>query len=613
MKDHFRLFVILIILFLSLTGCSEEEKVSPEEAIWNEVAYWSSDEFEGRQTGTAANEKVRDEIVKRYKTLELKPVFGENYLQPFNMLFLNPDEIEKRLVIHMQDGTEQEFIYGKDWLERSSEPNIHVELPISFQESKNNILVTEKQLPPSEQIRVQFVKSKSFSKVLTAYNPESGLFQITETLYAYLKENEKKIKKVGLIYSGRRTPITAHNVIGKIAGENSGEKRAIIISAHFDHVGKVGAETIPGSIDNASGLTALLNIAEELAEQSKSQPFSSDIFFAAFNAEESGLLGSQAFVDEISSQYDSMANINLDCIGYKDGGRISITGSNSGSANLSEQLTALAKKSDVQLHHILEDGISLRSDHVSFLDQHYQAINISQEKYPAIHSTEDNMNQVDAGPILKVIELVVDFVNEHQDESFITALKETNDNAYEMESMEHRKELKFGEYKTYQSDVTGNLETVLNLERVMTEEESQPFISALESSGFQLSIASFRYNPMDDFDPTKGNIGEIKKFSNDELKKNVIQVDVKKDEEDLYLQIISQEVKMPFNSEPESFGEWELRAGWDSGKTYSSAFRTMDFQGHTFSILIQGTFSKSTLESFIEAFPIDVAIEMLSQ
>lgn len=614
LKKHYRQYAILLILFIILNGCSEVEDFSLEEAIWDEVAYWSSEEFEGRQTGTEANEKARAEIEKSYKKLGLKPVFGATYLQPFNMLFLNPDEIEKRLVVQMADGTEKEFVYGEDWMEKSSEPNLHVELPISFQNSKDNILVTEKQLPPSEKIRVQFVKSESFIKVLTAYNSESGSFQISETLYTYLKENEKKIHKVGLIYTGRRTPFNAHNVIGKIAGKNTEEKRAIVISAHFDHVGKAGKNTFLGSIDNATGMTALMNIAKELVEQSKEQPFSSDIIFAAFNAEESGLFGSQAFVNGISSQYDSIANINLDCIGYKEGGKISLTGSLGGSSNLSEKLTALAIERDVQVHHILEDGPSLRSDHVSFLDQQYQAINISQEKYPTIHSTEDNMDQVDVGPIIETIELVSEFVKKNHGESFDSTIEETYGGAYEKESMEQRKDLKFGEYKIYQSKATGNLETVLNLEREMTEEEYSQFDSQLVNNGFKVDNATVRYNPIAFFDPTKEKPGEIKKFSDEEIKKDVIQVNVRNDVEDLYIQIISNNVELPFTSEPEIFGEWHLRKGGPgSDETYLSAVKTLDVQGQTFTILIQGTFTKSTLESFVESFPIDVAIDMLNQ
>ena len=66
----------------------------------------------------------------------------------------------------------------------------------------------------------------------------------------------------------------------------------IVIGAHYDSVG-VGAN------DNASGIVALLQIAQELKDVKL--PF--DVYFVAFGGEEQGLLGSQAFVNNFSQEY----------------------------------------------------------------------------------------------------------------------------------------------------------------------------------------------------------------------------------------------------------------------------------------------------------------------
>ncbi len=67
---------------------------------------------------------------------------------------------------------------------------------------------------------------------------------------------------------------------------------SIVIGAHYDSVG-VGAN------DNASGIVALLQIAQRLKDVNL--PF--DVFFVAFGGEEKGLLGSQCFVDSFSQKY----------------------------------------------------------------------------------------------------------------------------------------------------------------------------------------------------------------------------------------------------------------------------------------------------------------------
>lgn len=80
------------------------------------------------------------------------------------------------------------------------------------------------------------------------------------------------------------------NAIGIKRGQNNTE--CIVIGAHYDSVG-VGAN------DNASGIVALLQIAQKL--KNKSLPF--DVYFVAFGGEEQGLFGSEYFVNHFSQNY----------------------------------------------------------------------------------------------------------------------------------------------------------------------------------------------------------------------------------------------------------------------------------------------------------------------
>lgn len=80
------------------------------------------------------------------------------------------------------------------------------------------------------------------------------------------------------------------NAIGILRGQDSSQ--SIVIGAHYDAVGE-------GANDNASGIVALLQIAQKL--QSKRLPF--DVYFVAFGGEEQGLLGSDYFVKHFSQNY----------------------------------------------------------------------------------------------------------------------------------------------------------------------------------------------------------------------------------------------------------------------------------------------------------------------
>ena len=89
------------------------------------------------------------------------------------------------------------------------------------------------------------------------------------------------------------------NVLGVLPGSDAAlSKEMVVYSAHHDHLGireaKNGDNIYNGALDNASGVAALLTIAEGFVRVSQSQAAPKrSVLFAAVAAEESGLLGSQ--------------------------------------------------------------------------------------------------------------------------------------------------------------------------------------------------------------------------------------------------------------------------------------------------------------------------------
>jgi Zn-dependent M28 family amino/carboxypeptidase len=92
---------------------------------------------------------------------------------------------------------------------------------------------------------------------------------------------------------------TTANVVGRLPGRGRLATDAVLLGGHYDHLGvraPVNGDSIyNGAEDNASGTAALLAAAEAFVH-SGVQPQRS-ILFLAFGAEESGLLGSQAFAE----------------------------------------------------------------------------------------------------------------------------------------------------------------------------------------------------------------------------------------------------------------------------------------------------------------------------
>lgn len=105
------------------------------------------------------------------------------------------------------------------------------------------------------------------------------------------------------------------NVLGMIAGRNPAE--TVVIGAHFDHVGYdaslEGDQIYNGADDNASGVSAALQIAKAFAE-SGIQP-ERNVIFAFWDGEELGLLGSKYFVQTYDGLTKVKGYLNFDMIG----------------------------------------------------------------------------------------------------------------------------------------------------------------------------------------------------------------------------------------------------------------------------------------------------------
>lgn len=124
------------------------------------------------------------------------------------------------------------------------------------------------------------------------------------------------------------------NVLGRLIVGDRPSARVMMIGAHVDHIGdgsgldsrdETPGQIHPGADDNASGVAAMLEIAEELASRKASGglDLTHDILFAAWTGEELGRLGSAAFVTAHQDETEHLAGrvlayLNLDMVGRLD-------------------------------------------------------------------------------------------------------------------------------------------------------------------------------------------------------------------------------------------------------------------------------------------------------
>ncbi len=124
----------------------------------------------------------------------------------------------------------------------------------------------------------------------------------------------------------KKMVVDARNIVAFIPGAAS--KKVIVVTAHYDHVGigrpdATGDSIFNGADDNASGTAALLVLAEYF---SKNRP-QHGILFAALDAEEMGLQGAKALVNDFPYPLEQIVlNSNMDMLSRSDAKEIYVSG-----------------------------------------------------------------------------------------------------------------------------------------------------------------------------------------------------------------------------------------------------------------------------------------------
>ena len=165
------------------------------------------------------------------------------------------------------------------------------------------------------------------ARLLTAHTPtiaqlkERGDADIARALAQRLPSGSITLN---LSINVNRIESPSFNVVGILPGSDPKLKdEAIVIGAHYDHLGRGGegsslapreGEIHHGADDNASGVAGVLELARILSAQNPKPRRT--IVFIAFSGEEEGLLGSDYYVNHpIVPLANTVAMINMDMIG----------------------------------------------------------------------------------------------------------------------------------------------------------------------------------------------------------------------------------------------------------------------------------------------------------
>lgn len=207
-------------------------------------------------------------------------------------------------------------------------------------------------------------------------------------------------------------PGDGRNVIGRLEGsDRSLRDQVVVIGAHFDHLGRGGfgslAPDMPDAIhngadDNASGVGALLRVAEMLAAGPRP---ARSVLFIAFTGEESGLLGSQYFAAHPTVEDSMVAMINMDMVGRLETGNLIVYGVDT-ATEWRSLLEPAAARAGVEMT-TRGEGYG-PSDHTSFYAADVPVLFFFTNVHGDYHRPTDDWDLIDAEGVDRIASVVAE-------------------------------------------------------------------------------------------------------------------------------------------------------------------------------------------------------------
>jgi hypothetical protein len=199
------------------------------------------------------------------------------------------------------------------------------------------------------------------------------------------------------------------NVVGRLPGTGEFSGQAIVLGAHFDHLGRgpfgsrephAAGAIHNGADDNASGTAAVLEVARLLAAERSSNRPARTVLVALFSGEEAGALGSAFFVANAPFPAESVvAMLNFDMVGRLRERRLLVLG-----ARTAREWPALLDSLNATA------GFDLRasgdgwgpSDHASFYARGIPVLHFFTDLHDDYHRPSDDPGGVNADGVVQI-------------------------------------------------------------------------------------------------------------------------------------------------------------------------------------------------------------------
>ncbi|MEL6132131.1 MAG: M28 family peptidase [Bacteroidota bacterium] len=340
MKTRIPFLLLIPLLTGSTLLWGQNDTLAPElrEATVH-LHKLTSKEFAGRGYTKKGHEKAADYVASQFEASGLQPLNGESFFQKFHLEINLPEEAslsinDKPLRIGEDfivnkfsssgsiSGKLVDMDYGLDPSTKAEGKIVVIRdgwpSKLANDSEKRKVYQSLKRIPqrigallPYRPLAIIVLRKK-----LTAgFTREQAQVPILEVSLAAWPRCSRRAE-LSVVSNPKR--ILSQNVVGYLPGTVENDT-AIIVSAHYDHLGQVGTAIFTGANDNASGVSMMLTMLK---------PTKYRTIFIAFGGEETGLIGSRFYVEKepLFPLSRTKFILNLDLMGNGDEGIVAVGG-----------------------------------------------------------------------------------------------------------------------------------------------------------------------------------------------------------------------------------------------------------------------------------------------
>jgi hypothetical protein len=391
--------------------------------VTKDVTYLASDDLKGRGNFSPEIKKAANYIAKRFEENGLigaKGIAAQGYLQKYSITKISSDKLN--VMVNGQNIDTENLAIASNaknisWqiVKGVKNTNFNIHTISEDDDMRATLGDINKQggehlilLHPAQ--KAIFTRYQNyFARGLTKPASQNDSASNGGTIVIALSDiTSDKVISVNVTATNTVSSSELTNVIAVLPGKTK-PNEIVLYSAHYDHLGVKNTEgdnIYNGADDDASGTTAIINIAQHYAKQGNN---ARTLMFAAFSAEEIGGFGSQYFSKQLDPNTIT-AMINIEMIGKpsKFGvGTIWMTGMER--SNLGEQLNQVLAESGNEIYKdpYPEQGLFYRSDNATLARLGVPAHSFSStqlDKDQHYHNVSDDLASLNLPSLHKVIE-----------------------------------------------------------------------------------------------------------------------------------------------------------------------------------------------------------------